>query len=82
MRPGQELVDELRRRSLLSHFPYASIQVLKAASDAPGLRAALAKLGIEAERSTVLHFTDLIRIEILNRRLRNAGAAMIIFAIS
>lgn len=81
---GVRLVEELRRREMLSYFPYASIQLLKTADDAKALQDALEKLGIESEdeRTDLLHFVDLVRIELLKRRLRQAGSGAIVLGMS
>lgn len=81
---GQDVLEELRKRGLRSHFRYEDIQVLRGVSTASEMRALLARKGHHAgeERIDPLHFTDLIEIEILKQKLKFAGAAVVLFALT
>ena len=81
---GENVLEKLRERGLMSWFRYAEIQAIKPIASADEMRAFLGRNGYRAgqERIEPLHFADLIEIELLKRKLDRATTAAVLFAVT
>jgi hypothetical protein len=81
---GEAVYEELRRRGLHARFRFADVQAMRAAADAPAMRAFLASRGHEAGegRTDLLHFVDFIELQLLRRSLKEADAALVLWSLT